>query len=77
MRTGLERRLRALEASVPDPEEPRKPLVPGWLMEEWLAQGLQFDASDDSSVRSTVRIAGVERQRELSARRPEPNWSRS
>ena len=53
MKTLL-RRIELLEQRMPDPEKPRKSLVPEWLLEEWRAHGLTFDASDDDSVRRAV-----------------------
>jgi hypothetical protein len=44
-RSGLQRRLKALEAKSPDPTEPQKALVPAWLVEEAGKQGVRLDAS--------------------------------
>ena len=57
MRSGLQRRLKALEERAPAPVELRRPLVPGWLLEEWRAQGLQFDLRNGDSLLSALRTA--------------------
>ena len=44
-RSGLQQRLKALEAKSPDPTEPRKALLPAWLIEELGKQGVRLDAS--------------------------------
>jgi len=44
-RSGLQQRLKALEARSPDPTEPQKALVPAWLVEEAGKQGVRLDAS--------------------------------
>jgi hypothetical protein len=51
MKTALLRRIEVLEQQVPDPRKPAKSIVPEWLLDEWQARGLQFDATDDDSVR--------------------------
>jgi hypothetical protein len=48
------RRIELLEQRMPDPEKPRKSLVPEWLLEEWIQQGLQIDATDDEAVLRAV-----------------------
>jgi hypothetical protein len=44
-RAALESRLAALEARLIEPTEPRKSLLPHWLMEELEKQGVRFVAS--------------------------------
>ena len=44
MRAALESRLVALEARLIEPTEPRKSVLPPWLMEELEKQGVGFDA---------------------------------
>jgi hypothetical protein len=44
MRAALESRLAALEARLIEPTEPRKSLLPPWLMEELEKQGVGLDA---------------------------------
>ena len=44
-RSGLHQRLKALEAKSPDPTEPRKSLLPAWLIEELEKQSIRLDAS--------------------------------
>jgi hypothetical protein len=55
MKAGLQRRIKALEKRVPEPSAVRKSIVPEWLLAAWQQQGLQFDPSDDASVRHAVR----------------------
>ena len=44
MRQRLNSRLKALEKLVPDRTDPRKALLPEWLMENLRQQGIRFDA---------------------------------
>ena len=44
-RSGLQQRLKALEAKSPDSTEPRKSLLPPWLIEELGKQSVRLDAS--------------------------------
>jgi hypothetical protein len=51
MKTDLLRRIEVLEQRLPDPKHPAKTIVPEWLLAAWQARGLQFDPTDDDSVR--------------------------
>jgi hypothetical protein len=51
MKATLLRRIEVLEQQVPDPRKPAKSIVPEWLLEAWQTQGLQFDRTNDDSVR--------------------------
>ena len=56
MKTILLRRIEALEQQVPDPRQACKSIVPEWLVEAWLAEGLQFDPRNYDSVRRAVAL---------------------
>ena len=66
-RSGLQQRLKALEAKSPDPTEPRKALVPAWLVEEAGRQGVRFDTSgypekgEKESGFEPQRLGGIQR----------------
>jgi hypothetical protein len=51
MKTTLLRRIEVLEQQVPDPRQPAKSIVPEWLLDAWQAQGLQFDRTNNDSIR--------------------------
>jgi hypothetical protein len=59
MKRTLLRRIEVLEQRVPHPRRPAKSIVPEWLLDAWRAQGLQFDATDDNSVRRAVALWGA------------------
>jgi hypothetical protein len=50
MRRGLELRVRALEAAVPDEAEVRKSPFPQWLLDAWQEGGQQLDRSDGDTL---------------------------
>ena len=66
-RSGLQRRLKALEAKSPNPTEPRKSLLPSWLNEELGKQNVRLDASGYpekvgmESVCESQRLGGIQR----------------
>ena len=51
MRRGLELRVRALEAAVPDEAEVQKSPFPQWLLDDWKESGQQLDRSDGDALR--------------------------
>ena len=57
MLRGLQARIRALEAVKAPPAELRKSIVPEWLMDAWLEQGLRFDRKDENSLRQAIRAS--------------------
>ena len=59
MRAGLWRRLRSLQKQASNAVVVRRSLAPEWLLEEWRAQGLAFDSSDDNSIRRAIRMANL------------------
>jgi hypothetical protein len=54
MKAALLRRIEVLEQQIPDASQPAKSIVPEWLLDAWQAHGLQFDRTDDDSVRRAV-----------------------
>ena len=55
MKIDLLRRIKDLEATTQEISAPRRSIVPEWLLKEWQGQGLQFDPSNDASVRRAMR----------------------
>jgi hypothetical protein len=66
-RSGLQQRLKALEAKTPDPTEPQKALFPAWLIEEIEKQSVRLDASGlpregrNGTRLRTSRLGGIQR----------------
>jgi hypothetical protein len=52
---GLERRVRALEAAVPDEDEVQKPPFPQWLLDAWKESDQQLDLPDGATLRQHQR----------------------
>ena len=48
-----------MEVRSPVPVERRKSLVPEWLMQDWLAEGLEFDPTDKASLLRAVKAASA------------------
>jgi hypothetical protein len=55
MMSRLLRRIKELEKRTPEPSAIRRSIVPEWLLQGWLGQGLQFDSTDDASVLRALR----------------------
>ena len=55
MRRGLELRVRALEAAVPDEAEVQKSPFPQWLLDAWQESGQQLDLPDAATLRQHQR----------------------
>jgi hypothetical protein len=66
-RSGLQQRLKALEAKSPDPTELQKALLPAWLIDELEKQGVRLDAPGlpregrNGTRLRTSRLGGIQR----------------